>query len=136
MHKTTPIIACVFLLFTFSSVVYSQYNIQGRWNIKAGYSRNVSAVMFVPISENPFLLKEDNRWRSSNFRIEANYVPIRFLEVGVYTGLMTYPVEKVIGLTEYQFRNYSGPIKTESSKGLSCSFVVNDGITNYKIILQ
>ena len=127
MYKTIQILIGVFLLCfcSLSSMTGQSYDIANRWNIKAGYSRNVLNVLFIPISENPITLKEYKRKRSSNFRIEGNFAPIRFLEVGVYTGFMVYTTDRVIGFTEYEFMNYQGLFETIAEKAMILNFGIN-----------
>ncbi|MDR1181465.1 MAG: hypothetical protein LBL13_05770 [Bacteroidales bacterium] len=62
------------------------YNIKNRWNIKAGYSRYANGGYSIG-SNNDFIQK-----RSSNFRIEGNYGVLSCLELGLYAGIISYPV--------------------------------------------
>lgn len=78
------------------------------------------------ISENPLILKEMDRERSFNIRIETNYAPINYLEVGLYTGLMPAPVDRILGFsTEEEFMNYEGFFETEDGITIIPSFGLN-----------
>jgi hypothetical protein len=75
-------ILCLFVGFTQAQ----NYSLKNRWNIKAGYSR---------YGNGGYSIKGNNGFRqkrSSNFQIEGNYGVLSCLELGLYAGIMSYPI--------------------------------------------
>jgi hypothetical protein len=87
--RNIVLIAVMFLFVGFSQA--QNYSIKNRWNVKAGYSR---------YGNNTYAISKKNSAKtvqqgSSNFRIEGNYGIISCLELGLYAGIMTYPVQSI-----------------------------------------
>ena len=83
------VIAIVFLLFAFN-ISGQNLSVKDRWNVKFGVAPHKTHNMV------PALISTDNSpdydyfRRQPNFRLEANYGVLNWLEVGVYAGLFSY----------------------------------------------
>jgi len=76
------IIAIVFLLFAFG-LEGQTLSVKGRWNIKVGYSHHKTLSVKSP--DNDIYHKTH-----PHYRLEANYGVLKWLETGVYVGLMSH----------------------------------------------
>jgi hypothetical protein len=88
--RNIVLIAVMFLFVGFSHA--QNYSIKNRWNVKAGYSRYGNGTYAVSKIDNTKLVQKS----SSNFRIEGNYGIISCLELGLYAGIMAYPVPRIL----------------------------------------
>ncbi|MDR1544884.1 MAG: hypothetical protein LBS50_10895 [Prevotellaceae bacterium] len=83
------ILLATLLIFSFS-VTGQTLSVKGRWNVKAGYSAykltDVRERLIV-FDNTPSDLIYKRRW---NVRVEANYGVLKWLETGVYIGIMGY----------------------------------------------
>jgi hypothetical protein len=117
------------LMCLFACSIHAQsYSIAKRWNIKAGYSRYVTEEYY-KASDKLFIGWEYMQKRSSNYRIEGNYGVLPCLEVGLYAGLMTYPVFKYnVTKEEYDsilYQNRATGIDVTKESALAPMFGVN-----------
>jgi len=82
------IIAIVFLLFAFN-ISGQNPSVKDRWNFKFGVaSQKTHNVVASPVTTNNS--PSDHYARQPNFRLEANYGVLNWLEVGVYAGFFSY----------------------------------------------
>jgi len=90
--KTTgyrPIILILLLIFSLS-VTGQTLSVKGRWNVKAGYSLyklTTSTVRPIEFDWTKTSLMYKSKW---NVRVEVNYGVLKWLETGIYVGLMGY----------------------------------------------
>jgi len=65
-------------------------SVKGRWNIKAGYSLYKLTTTTDRLFEFDWDVSSEMYKRKWNVRVEANYGVLKWLETGIYIGLMGY----------------------------------------------
>jgi len=81
----------IFALFLFSFHLAGQtLSVKGRWNIKAGYSLYKLTTVTDRLLEFDWDKTSEMYKRKWNVRVEVNYGVFKWLEAGIYIGLMGY----------------------------------------------
>jgi hypothetical protein len=79
----------VFLLFAFG-IEGQTLSVKGRWNVKAGYSHHKTQNTKSPDDDRLYFTIHPQ------YRLEANYGVLDWLEAGIYIGLMSYNYWSVV----------------------------------------
>ena len=97
------------VLVSFSiSATGQDLSVKGRWNVKAGYSLYKLTTVtnrLITFDWTESSIRYKRKW---NVRVEANYGVLKWLETGIYIGLMGYEYENFYSYYDDE-RNAVGP---------------------------